>query len=408
MTSPDITPYSDLTIYDQQPDQVYDTSIDYARVAIPEWRPVTGSIEDAIFQAASGVSAELLGAINRVPASILEALLKLFGIDRLTGTAPTGEVLIEFIDSFAHTIPRGTRFGWYDNSDLDNPILYVFETIADVTSIEGESSAVAEIQGIQSVQYPDLQDGTPFRVLSGNSNIYRATLNNDLTAGADPETDSDYFTRAITLLRSYSAALVLPQQFESYMLSNYNAVYRAKAFSRLDPDSAEIANVLPVDGQLTIYACGLNGASLSYELTNQIESDLTDRAVAGLVIHVVPPLLVPIEVDAIVVVQPTYNATVVLNAVKKRLEEYLTPNYWSWGDQIFYNEVVNAIDAVPGVARVVDLALASSVETEDGTPLATTPLDTLDLAFTYYGSLPSASITVTGRTYDVVEPRVVS
>jgi hypothetical protein len=403
MPSPDITPYVDLTVYDVQPATAYDISVDYARAAVPGWTPLVGSIEDAILQAAAGVSGELLGAINRVPSSIFEALLQLFGVERLTGSAATGRVRMELLDRFVHTIPAGTRVGWRDTTTTD-PLLYVLETVEDVTSVEGAGEVTVGVRGILNEQYPDLQAGTVLRMVSGVSFVNRVTLLQDLNPGTDVESDADYFTRATGLLRSYTSALVLPQQFESYVAATYNEVYRAKAFSRLNPDYDLIGESLPEDGRLTIYACGLNGASLGVETTAAIVDDLTERAVAGLVIEIVPPQIVPLTVDVVVTVQPSYAATMVVNSVTTALEQHLTPNYWSWGDAIYYNELVSLIDAVPGVARVDALAYGTVSTDDGGNLLATAPVDTLDLAFTHYGSLPDAEVRVTARPYTPIVP----
>jgi hypothetical protein len=77
MPSPDIRNYVDLTVYDLQPTDIYDASVEYAATSLPEWRPVPGSVEDALLQAASFMTGELVGAINRLPSGVVEALLKL-------------------------------------------------------------------------------------------------------------------------------------------------------------------------------------------------------------------------------------------------------------------------------------------------------------------------------------------
>lgn len=390
MASPDISSFVDPTIYDVQPADVYDASVEYARAALPEWTPTPGSIEDALLQSAAGVSGELLGALNRTTSSITEALLKLFGIERLSGTKPTATLRVRLSDELGHTLRKGTRFGWLDTSGTD-PILYAFESTQDVTAVRLQDEIEVPVEGILNERYPLLEEGTPIRLLSGVSWIETVVLDDDLDPGLDPETDEQYFTRAIGKLASFTEALVLPHQFDQHLLATYRDVFRSKAFSRLDPTNDLIAETLPKNGYLTIYACGLGGASLTPEKTAAMEADLTQRAVAGLEINILPPHLVPIEVATTIICRAGFNATTVTREVKATLERYLTPDFWLWGDTIYYNEVVSLINSVTGVARVEDLSLYCGV---DG---ATEPVGTFDLGFARYGSLPVLTAIVTAR-----------
>jgi hypothetical protein len=394
MASPDITPYSDLTVFDKQPDEIYDDQVAYGRIVLPEWTPVAGSVEDALLQAASGVTGELLAAINRVPSSILEALLKLFGIERSTGSPPVAQIHVDFIDDQNRKVPAGTRFGWLDTSTT-NPQLYVFETQEEFTASQQDSMVVVEAVGTLREKYPELDEGTPIRLLSNVSYVVRAFLEEDLDSGQDPETDQNYFTRAIAILKSYSAALVLPHQFETYVISEYTNVFRAKAFTRLDPTNPDneiiSENFSGTNGHLTVYACGVNGASLSSQSASAVVEDINSKSVGGLIVHVEPPHLVPIGVYVVLVVNPGFNGSNVLGAVEGRISSFLSPNSWDWGDVIFYNDIVAIIEGVPGVDRVDELVIYSE---DDG---ATTLPGSLNLGFTRYGSLPIATVSVTGR-----------
>ena len=368
MGSPDVSPYVDPTIYDQQPADIYDASVAYARASLPEWTPTVGSIEDALLQAASGVSGELLGALNRTTSSITEAVLQMFQIERLTGTKPTAVLQLALSDDVGHTLKKGTRFGWFDSGGSD-PVLYVFESTVDVVAARLSTSMSVPVQGILNEEYPMLAAGAFIRVLSAVPWIDTAILEEDLDVGTNPETDVEYFARAIGLLGSYSQALVLPKQFEQYLLAKYVDVFRVKAYSRLAvvdqydgvPRNDLVAETRPTNGYLTIYACGLNGASLSVEKSKAMAADLMGRGVAGLQIDIVPPHIVPIDVNATIICSAGYSATVVTASVNTALLKYLTPNYWSWGDTIFYNEVITAINNVVGVARVEDLSIVVSM-----------------------------------------------
>jgi hypothetical protein len=232
MPSPDVSNYVDLTVYDLQPAEIYDLAVDYAQTALPEWTPVTGSIEDALLQASSNMTGQLLGAINRLPAGAIEGLLSLFGITRNSGTAANGTVVITFIDDTGYTLAAGTRFGYLDTSGADS-ILYIFETSETVSVNVGQTQISVPIQGISLSRYPSLADGTSLQLLSAVSYVDSAVLNADLNPGGSAETDAEYLNRGATVFGYLSETLILPSQFERYVLSTYPEAYRVKGFSRL-------------------------------------------------------------------------------------------------------------------------------------------------------------------------------
>lgn len=231
MPSPDISNYIDLTVYDLQPSDIYDASIEYAQTALPEWTPTAGSIEDAILQATSSMTAYLAAAINRLPAGNVEGLLRLFGIERNSGTAPTATVNITFIDASNRNIPAGTRFGYLDNTETES-VLYVFETTDDITT--SASNASATIEGINLVEYPSISNGTQLQLLSAISSIQSVSLTTNLSTGGNPETQTEFINRGVAKFASLSESLATENQFAAYALTNYPSVYRAKSFSRMN------------------------------------------------------------------------------------------------------------------------------------------------------------------------------
>ena len=119
MASPDISQYADLTLYDRTPEEVVADAVAYAQEVLPEFSPQTGSIEDAMLQAGASMTAELIGAVNRITPGLIEVVLQLFSIDRISGTQPTGSLTITAVDNGGYTIVKGTRFGYFDNSDVE-------------------------------------------------------------------------------------------------------------------------------------------------------------------------------------------------------------------------------------------------------------------------------------------------
>jgi hypothetical protein len=232
MASPDARSYIDLTVYDLQPIDIYDAALEYARTSLPDWTPVTGSIEDAIVQSASYMTGQLLGAINRLPAGNIEGLLRLLGVERNSGTAPTATVEIDFIDDAGYTIPAGTRCG-YSQTSGDATTLYIFETTEAVSVASGNTNASATLEGVTLAEYPALAAGQNLQLLSAVSSIDSITLTADLDAGADAENTTEFLNRGVNKFASLSEALVTPSQFTAYLLDAYTSTYRVTTTSRL-------------------------------------------------------------------------------------------------------------------------------------------------------------------------------
>lgn len=232
MPSPDIRNYVDLTVYDLQPTDIYDASVEYAATAVPEWTPVPGSVEDALLQAASSMTGELIGAINRLPSGVVEALLKLYGVERIAGTPPEGTVIFTLTTFNGATVPAGTRIGYFDSTG-DEPILFAFETTADAAAPVGENVVEASVIGLTSTRYPALMAGESLQLLSALSFVDGVVLEDDLDAGANPESDIDYIGRATAVFGQLSEAIALPQQMDNYALLTYPTIYRSRSYSRV-------------------------------------------------------------------------------------------------------------------------------------------------------------------------------
>lgn len=455
MPSPDVSNYIDLTLYDQQPSEIYDAALEYAQTSLPEWTPIAGSVEDAILQAASSMTAYLGAAINRLPAGNIEGLLRLFGVERNSGTAPTATVNIVFIDASPRSLPAGTRFGYLDTSGTES-VLYIFETIDDLTT--SSASVATDIRGISLSEYPAISNGTSLQLLSAVSSIQSVTLTSNLSVGADPETQLQFVNRAIAKFASLSESLATSNQFASYALTNYPSVYRAKAFSRLSIQepvtsltysgasvTAEVASghniaagdfvriVDAVDssfngyfsvdstdathiywsqsathastgasatitahslqtpntnGYVAIYVSDLNGASVSASTLADIETTIAEKAIAGLTIRADNAKIADVDIAVSVTIKAGNLASTVSTAVENAVEDYISPDKWTWEQTIYVNEIIGLVDRIAGVDRVVSVTITDTDNsgTDDGNG---------NLVFDYFGVLPRAATTVT-------------
>lgn len=379
MASPDVSAYVDLTLYDRNPAEVASDAILYAQTVLPEFTPQTGSVEDAIIQASAQMTSELIGAINRITPGVMEIILKLFNVTRVSGTRPTGTLTVQMNDTLGYTLVAGTRFGYLDSSDPENPTLYSFDTNTDLVVNPGNSSGTVGITGTLFALYPSLQAGQTLQLLTPTSFVSSAALSANLVPGTDPETDAQYFARATAALNSYTQALVLPSQMEQYILAKYSDVYRCKGYSRVNQANDNWVSS-PENGYVTIYASKIGGASLTTAAASAIAEDVASKSTAGLSIAVKAPARVTVTVAASIVIKSGYTSLAVQANVLAALDTYIHPDYWGWGQKVFYNEVISFIDQVEGVDRVTALTLNGG---------------TTDVTFTRRGTLPTHSTTIT-------------
>jgi len=463
MASPDARSYIDLTVYDLQPIDIYDAALEYARTSLPDWTPVTGSIEDAIVQSASYMTGQLLGAINRLPSGNIEGLLRLFGIERNSGTAPSATVEIQFIDDNGYDIPAGTRCG-YSMSSGDATTLYIFETTNEIFVASGQTSASAVLEGVTLAQYPKIAAGTYLQVLSAISSIDSISLTQDLNPGTDSESTEAFLNRGVNKFASLSDALAIPSQFTAYLLDTYTGTYRVTTTSRLKnqvsvsnlvrsggtvtatiaasatasldtgdyvrlvnasdstfdgiftltsvgattvvwsqsgsnasgaatSDTALLSHTLQTEdqnGYVSVYVSDVGGASLSNASIKEIEADLTDRSVGGLIVRVDNARVVPVGISVNVTLKSNnLTGSSVETSIKEALDQYVHPDYWEWGDAVYKNEIIALVDRVAGVDRVISVTLTESTKY--------TQKIGDDIVFTYKGLLPlnSTSVSIT-------------
>jgi hypothetical protein len=125
--SPDVSPYVDLTLFDVSSQQVYLDALRYARIALPEWEPVEGSIENVLLQAMALEVQNLVTSINRLPGGVVQALLGILGIPRVDGDASTGTVKIT--SSVNRTVELGSGLRFYYSGGTDPLIVATTDSV---------------------------------------------------------------------------------------------------------------------------------------------------------------------------------------------------------------------------------------------------------------------------------------
>ncbi len=240
MTSPDFRPYVDLTVFDKQPRDIYTEAVEYATTALPELSIRPGTLEDALFQAMSFVSGEVIASVNRLPDGLMEGILNLLGLARIQSTFATGTVQFTMIDDVGGTIPAGTQVG-YTESVEGVSIFHTFTTTATAIVVEGETlSSAVNIVADSAGEKPALLTGQTMVVVSASNRILSAALASDLASGEAAENNAEYFSRGVTYLGSLSSALVTSTQIQNYVLSNHVEVHRCRVY-----DLTELITVTP-------------------------------------------------------------------------------------------------------------------------------------------------------------------
>ena len=230
MTSPDFREYIDLTIYDQQPGDIYNEAIEYGQTALPEFVARAGTVEDALLQAMSFVAGQTIASINRLPNGLMEGILRLLGFNRIEATFATSTLYFTAIDNDGLSIPVGTKVGYTETVE-GGVVQHVFETLATATIEPGsDTSTVVTIQAVEAGEKPGLLAGQEMVILTASNRLYQSFLDADLEQGAASENDTEYFRRGATFLSSLSSALATTAQIDAFVLNNYLEAIRVKTY----------------------------------------------------------------------------------------------------------------------------------------------------------------------------------
>lgn len=394
MSSPDWSPYVDLTLFDKTATDVFNEAIDDARTTLPEWVPYAGSIEVVLLEAIATEVANMVAAANRVPGATTETLLKLFGVERSDGTKATTTITVVMTTTQGYSIPSGTSFAYFP-SDGTEATVYV--TTADLVvpngSANGTIAAEAQSVGTGGNEPPA---GAALQVLATLPYVKSAVLATAPAGGLEAESDATFFTRAVSTLKSYSAAASTASQIESIVLTTHNPpAWRAKAYDleRSADRDTSIAGwvagshpgyVLVVVGKQNAVPTDTSDIALSASEVQAIEDDLNSKTNASLVVNVVSAEIVDVAVAITVVKQTGYQTTTVSDSIITALDSALSPNAWDWNGTVRINDIIALVDNVDGVDYVTTVGNITSTSANASNSGAGT-----DLSLHLLGSLTS-------------------
>lgn len=353
MPSPDVTPYLDLSLFDKDPQDIYDAAVLELATNLPAWVPREGNIEVLILEALSLEVAESIFAINRLPSGIMEVLLRLFGITRDSGAAPVASLEFTMVDDTGYTIPAGTQARLALPGGL-SPVIFTtsMDLVIAPLSTTGTVDAVGDrftddANGTAAATALDLLDS----VVAVDSVVFDSMTTN----GRDPESTQDYFSRAVTRFSRLTDTLVLPTDFSAYALEQ-PGVERAQAFDNWDGSGGS-----PGDdpGHITVAVYG-DGAVLTGGEKTALEAAMEEICEANLDVHIIDPTITTQAVTATLKAKTGYVLADVQTAVEDALTAYLDPMTWPWSDTIRFYELISVMDQVAGVDYVVSLTVPAA------------------------------------------------
>lgn len=358
MPTPDLTAYNDLTLYDVQPSDLVARALLDAATKLPEWQPVDGNTELVLMEALSLVVSEMVYAINRVPSAVTVTLLNLFGITRSQGTPATATITFTLSDNLGHEIPAGTLARLTVGADtLD------LATDAALSVAPGATTGtVAATATVNTNLANGVVAGTVLELISAVAVVDSVQLATDVAAGSDPETDSEWLTRAVQQFARLNDTLNNPAHFTAAALT-HPQVARATTIDNYNAGAAP--------GHVSVAVLGYGGALLSGADKTSIQTELDAQAQANLAVHVIDPTITNVTVDVTVHADAGSVSADVQAAVTAALEAYLSTDQWPWDGVVRRNALIGAVSAVPGVAYLSTLTTpAADVNLPGAAPLA--------------------------------------
>jgi len=348
MANPDITQYTNLVIYDKDPQDIVDAALVTLQSRLPEWTPSETNIELAVLEAVALEVAETIYTINRLPEVMVEVLLTLYGITRDDGTEPDTTVTFTMADDAGYTIPAGTEVS-IPISETENLSFFTDEELViDEGDTEGTVAATATESTINA---NGIASGTVCELVDAIESVETVVTASTIANGIAPESTELWLERGIQRLQRLTDTLVIPAHFTQAALEQ-SYVVRANAIDNYDPESGND----PGDdaGHITVVVYG-DGAVVSSPNKATLLTLLENNSAGNLGIHLVDPTIETVDVTVTVKKIAAFNSTVVLNNVVDALEAYLNTENWSWSGTVRVNELITLISNVAGVDYVVSL-----------------------------------------------------
>lgn len=366
MSSPDLAGYVDLSLFDREPEEIVERALLVAQEQLPDWTPRTGNTEVALIEALAVVVAELIYAVNRLPGTVTQVLMRLFGTEPSEGVSASTELTFTLADALGHTIPAGTSVRVALGGAADDLVFVTDDVLlipAATTSGTVDATATRptdEANGITAGTLVELLDRIP--------SVDTVALATDIAGGQGPESEQEWLDRSVQRLQRLVSTLVRPEHFTAAVLEQVDVI-RALTVDNYDPDDVGDPGDHP--GHVTVAVSGAADALLTVDRKAEIEAWLSDQALAVLAVHVIDVTITDVDVTVTVRRHATHTDAQVQANVEAILEDYLSPSQWEWSATVRRNELIAVIDRAEGVNYVEDLTVpAADVAIGGVAPLA--------------------------------------
>jgi hypothetical protein len=377
--SPDVTAYTNLTLYDADPVTLVNRMVLNGQVSFPGWNPLQGNTELVLAQSLALIIAELVYAVNRLPGATVSTLLQLFGITQYPGVPATATVTFNMANGMTNDIPAGTQLQLVLPSQV-----VVFTTDTDTPIAGGVTAVTVDVTATTNVSAPNgAPVGTPLTPINQLWFVNSAVLATSPTGGQNPETNQAWLDRGINRLQGLSTALVTPDQFTTAALADIaDTVFRATTVDNWNPTLSGGAGGT-AEGCVTVAVLAEGGVELTTGQLGNVQAILDESCVAGLAVYVVSPQVTSVDVTCTVWQAPGYTAAQVIENVTASLAAPvvsstggvpgagLSTDQWAWGQPVRLNDLITVITQTAGVDYVVSISSPSAdVELTGYAPLA--------------------------------------
>ena len=274
----DFSQYIDLTIFNEQPGDIYNDAIELAQLTMPEFNLRVGTPEDAIFQAASYISALNIAAINRLPDRLMTGIMSLFGVIRQDAIPAEVDIDITMETYEGGNITSGTIFGYQTIfEDEIKEIIFQTTELISVPAVANPQantplpSASATVTCLTPGVIPVITTpGIELRILSSGTNILLAETLANFANGVNEDNDFEFLSRATTFLQSLSSSINKASQVDSHiLLSNPLYVQRVKSYDLTYGDSSLGDVSIGRTKAISNAALTTNSASVSFASSHQ-------------------------------------------------------------------------------------------------------------------------------------------
>lgn len=346
-SSPDIRRYVPLAPFER-------TAVEVAVAALQDLRATKlpgvtlreGMTEVLLIETLAVIAGDLGIAIDRIPAVVFEAEIRLLGVDRDTGARATVDVEFTITPTGGTvTIPTGTEVT-VDVGGGHVPVVFATDADLDIVSPATTGTVAATAADVGALPN-GITSGTTVRPRSAVAMIVGAALDTDIAGGRDPESDDAYFLRASQRLARLTEVLVRGSQFTFAALEHELVTAAGRALT-IDLYDGSGGPPYTDTGHVTVIVRGPSG-NLSSPQKATLQAALELLAVPNLAIHVLDPNITTVNVAATVHILAGYVAADVEAACEAAIEALLDITSWPWAKTVRLSDIIGILEQIPGV-----------------------------------------------------------